>query len=63
MNRPANRRELLTYINHVSFAVDEAKLYLDTPLRQESTFIFSGNESETERGLKRIRFGIRTSHH
>ena len=28
MNRPANRRELLTYINHVSFAVDEAKLYL-----------------------------------
>ena len=30
MNRPVNRKDLLTHINHVSFAVDEVKLYLDT---------------------------------
>ena len=41
MNRPVNRNELLTHINHVSFAVDEVKLYLDThPCDREALSYF-----------------------
>lgn len=50
MNRPKNRKELLDYINQVSFAVDEAKLYLDThPCDPEALDYF--REFSRERNL------------
>ena len=50
MNRPVNRNDLLTHINHVSFAVDEVKLYLDThPCDREALSYFPGNEPPEKR--------------
>ena len=53
MNRPANRRELLTYINHVSFAVDDAKLYLDTqPCDRKALSYFQEMSQKRNEALK-----------
>ena len=53
MNRPVNRNELLTHINHVSFAVDEVKLYLDThPCDREALSYFQEMSRQRNEALK-----------
>jgi len=39
-----NRRELLNYINEISFAVDDTKLFLDG-IRMHSSFLMNAAES------------------
>lgn len=45
-----NRRELLQYINEVSFAVDDAKLFLDThPCDQNAmNFLYENNKKRNQ---------------
>ena len=54
MNRQTmNRRQLLSHINEVSFAVDEVKLYLDThPCDTEAIEYFKEMSSRRNRALK-----------
>ncbi len=53
MNSRMNRRELLSHINQVSFAVDEVKLYLDThPCDTEALAYFKDYSRQRNRALK-----------
>ena len=53
MNRQSNRKELLDHINQVSFAVDEAKLYLDThPCDPEALAYFKEYSQKRNKALK-----------
>ena len=53
MNSRMNRRELLSHINQVSFAVDEVKLYLDThPCDTEALAYFKDYSRQQNRALK-----------
>ena len=48
-----NRRELFDYINQVSFAVDDVKLFLDThPENQEALEFFKKYQIERNEALK-----------
>ena len=50
-----NRRELLNYINEISFAVDDTKLFLDThPWDQNALLFFN----ECSRKPFRIRWAL-----
>lgn len=51
-NKPC-RKELMNWINVVSFAVDEVKLFLDThPCNQEALAFFDKYEKERRHALK-----------
>ena len=51
--RNMNRRQLMDHINQVSFAVDEAKLYLDThPCDTEALAYFREMSGHRNRSLK-----------
>lgn len=53
MKNQMNRRELLSHLNHVSFAADEAKLYLDThPCDQEALAYFQEYTRQRNATLK-----------
>lgn len=53
MNSRMNRRDLLSHINQVSFAVDEVKLYLDThPCDTEALAYFKDYSRSRNRALK-----------
>lgn len=53
MNQTRSRRELLNHINQVSFAVDDAKLYLDThPDDQEALAFFENYSRQRNMALK-----------
>ena len=53
MNSPMNRKELLSHINQVSFAVDEVKLYLDThPCDSEALAYFKDYSRQRNHALK-----------
>ena len=45
-----NRRELLNYINEISFAVDDTKLFLDTHPWDQNALLFLMNAAES--GMK-----------
>ena len=53
MNQTRNRRELLSHINQVSFAVDDVKLFLDThPDDQEALAFFENYSRQRNMALK-----------
>lgn len=61
-NRPC-KKELLEWINIVSFAVDDVKLFLDThPNCTEALDFFENLKNATRAGLKRICQILRSSH-
>lgn len=60
-NRPC-KKELLEWINIVSFAVDDVKLFLDTHPNCTEALDFLMNLKATRAGLKRICQILRSSH-
>ena len=63
MNSRMNRRELLSHINQVSFAVDEVKLYLDThPCDTEALAYFKDYKPPAEPRLEGVFRELRTAY-
>ena len=55
-----NRRELFNYINEISFAVDDTKLFLDThPWDQNALLFFNECSRKAERSITGICFCLR----
>lgn len=59
-----SRKEMLDWINVVSFAVDDARLFLDShPDCRGGPGLFPGHEGSAGPGFERIREMLRSSDH